>query len=475
MEFGFDNGPHLKDKDHTAKIMSRLFTALLPIILFAIYKNGLMPFFRGYTDLLGGIKPLLMILLAIFTSVLTEVLYYRFIVKKDNIRNEIANSFAIFPGLFMALTLPINTPLWLVVLGSFVATFIGKLIFGGFGYNIFNPALVGSIFVIASYGALISSLGGYLNPMEVDTVSGATALSNFSNLGHIGTWDSLVKPFGSISSFLLGFIPGSLGETSKLLIIIGFIYLAITKVIKWIIPVSYVSVVFIMTFIIGTINNINIIYPVFHILSGGLLFGAVFMATDPVTSPTTKGGQLLCGISLGILTVIFRFLTPYPEGVLTSILTMNMLVFIFDKIGSKAKFKIKYRYIPLIVLLITMIGISLFIGNDIKDNKVKPDQSFKINNIDTEGSKTIYDVSQKGFHGFITAIITIENDKVTNINITKQEETYWSEIENQDYLNKLINNQSNLNNADTISGATISSNALKSMINKVLKDYEANQ
>lgn len=475
MEFGFDNGPHLKDKDHTAKIMSRLFTALLPIILFAIYKNGLMPFFRGYTDLVGGLKPLFMILIAIITSILTEILYYRFIVKKDNIRHEIANSFAIFPGLFMALTLPINTPLWLVVLGSLVATFIGKLIFGGFGYNIFNPALVGSVFVIASYGALIGSLGGYLNPMEVDTVSGATALTNFSNLGHIGTWETLVKPFGSFSSFLLGFIPGSLGETSKLLIIIAFIYLTITKVIKWIISVSYISVVFIMTLIIGLMNDVGITYPLFNILSGGLLFGAVFMATDPVTSPTTKGGQLLCGISLGILTVIFRFLTPYPEGVLTAILTMNMLVFIFDKIGAKAKFKIKYRYIPLIILLMTMFGISLFIGNNLKEDKVKPDQSFKINDVSMQESKTIYDVSQKGFHGFISAIITIENDEITDVSITKQEETYWSEIENNNYINKLIDNQNNLDDVDTISGATISSKALKSMINKVLKDYEVSQ
>lgn len=476
MEFGFDNGPHLKDHDHTAKIMKRLLIALMPVVLFAIYKNGILPYMEGYTDILGAIWPLIMILTAMFTSLLVEVIYIRFILKKkETFKNSLRESYAMFPGLFLALTLPINTPLWLIVLGSMVATFIGKLLFGGFGYNVFNPALVGSIFVISSYGALIGANGGYLNPMEVDTIAGATPLSHLSTLDYLGTWTSIVKPFGSIWDMFFGFIPGSLGETSKLLIILAFIYLAATKVIKWVVPVSYVSVVFIMTYIIGAYNNQEIWYSLFHVLSGGLLFGAVFMATDPVTSPTTKMGQFLFGLSLGLLTVTFRFLTPYPEGVLTSILTMNMLVFILDRIGAKAKFKSSYKYSSAVIMITLIVLMSIYIGNDIKGNKETVDTKFKIIDVKESGSKTTYEVTQQGFKSIIKATVVVENGNIISIDVTSQDESYWVEMQNQNYLSRLIEGQKKLDEVDVVSGATISSNAFKSMVEKILIDYEARQ
>lgn len=474
MKFGFDNGPHLKDTDKTSKIMTRLFAALLPIIFFAIYKNGIYPYLKGYTDLYGALRPLLMIILGIGTSVITEIAFIYFILKKkDNWLHSLKESFAIFPGLFLVLTLPINTPLWLIVLGSFVATFIGKLLFGGFGYNVFNPALVGVLFVMSSYGALIVSHGGYLNPMEVDTISGATALSHFSVANHLGTWTSIVEPYGSLWSFFFGFIPGSLGETCKLLIILAFIYLSVTKVIKWVIPVSYVITVFFMTSIIGAMNGIDAWYPLFNILSGGLLFGAVFMATDPVTSPTTRIGQVIFGLGLGLLTVLFRYLTPYPEGVYTSILTMNMLVFVLDRIGAKAKFNTIYRYVSIAIIVVVILGSSILIGNSIKPGEKTPtNNNFKILSVTKTGHSAIYKVSQKGFHGPIEATVTIQNDIIISIDVTSQNETYWEDMKASDYLGKLIAGQSNVDKVDAFSGATISSNAFKSMITNVLDDYE---
>ena len=477
MKFGFDNGPHLKDTDHTSKIMMRLFAALLPIIFFAIYKNGIYPYMEGYTNLYGALRPLLMIILGVGTSIITEVIFTYFILKKkDDVLHSLKESYAIFPGLFLVLTLPINTPLWLIILGAFVATFIGKLLFGGFGYNVFNPALVGVIFVIASYGALITSRGGYLNPMEIDTIAGATPLSNLSVAEHLGTWSNIVGHYGSLWSFFLGFIPGSLGETCKLLIVLAFLYLTVTKVIKWVIPVSYVSTVFVMTAIIGGMNNMGVWYPLFNILSGGLLFGAVFMATDPVTSPTTRLGEILFGLGLGLLTVIFRFLTPYPEGVLTSILTMNMLVFILDRIGAKAKFKDMYRYVSISFILLMILGLSIFIGNSIKKGREIPtDDKFKIIDVQTTGNTTVYKVNQKGFHGPIEATVTLQNGKIVTIDVTSQNETYWADMQASNYLGTLINNQTKLDQVDAFSGATISSNAFKSMITKVLADYEVHK
>lgn len=477
MEFGFDKGPHLKDIDHTHKIMRRLSIVLFTIALFAIYKNGVLPFSEGYTNFYGLIKPLLMIVLASLTSVVTEIIYFRYVQKKkgEDLIKHLKESYAIFPGLFLALCLPINTPLWLILLGAFVATFLGKLLFGGFGYNIFNPALIGVIVVLSSYGALIASQGGYLNPLELDTIAGATPLSNLSNLKHVGTADQIIGSFGTLWDFFLGFIPGSLGETNKLFILIGFIYLTITKVIKWIIPVTYVGVVFLMTAIIGFANDMSIWYALFSILSGGLLFGAVFMATDPVTSPTTRTGQILYGLGLGLLTVLFRYLTPYPEGVLTAILTMNMIVFILDRIGAKSNFNKMYGYIPIGILTLVIIFFTLYTGDSLKSEPSPVNKDFNIYNVTVSGPKTIYEVSQTAFHGSIKANVTIENNEVTAIDIIYQEETYWSEIIRNDYLNKLKGELSSVQEIDTISGATVSSKALKDMILNVLKDYEVKE
>ncbi|MDD2203239.1 MAG: RnfABCDGE type electron transport complex subunit D [Bacilli bacterium] len=368
MEFGFDKGPHLKDTNHTSKIMRRLFIALIPIILFAIYKNGFLPYSEGTIDLYGALRPLLMIILAVITSLLVETIYLGLILKKDDLIRNLKESYAIFPGLFMVLLLPVNTPLWVVILGSAVATLFGKMIFGGFGYNIFNPALVGVLFVLTFFSSIIISRGGYLNAIELNTI--ASPLSNLSNINYVGTYDELMTPFGTIWDMLFGFIPGGLGETSKILIILAFFYLIFTKVIKWIIPVSCILVVFVMTYIIGFMNDINIWYPLFHILSGGLLFGSVFMATDPVTSPTTKFGQLLFGLGLGLLTVINRFILPFPAAIVIAILMMNMLVFIIDTIGAKAKFKLSYKYLSLSLFAIAIIGFSIYLGNGFRNDNL---------------------------------------------------------------------------------------------------------
>jgi electron transport complex protein RnfD len=363
MNFGFDKGPHLKDTDHTSKIMFRLFIALVPIILFTIYKNGFLPYSEGLTDFYGAVRPILMMVIAIMTSLLIETIYFSFVLKKDDLVRNLKESYSLFPSLFMVLLLPLNTPLWVVILGSIVTTLVGKMIFGGFGYNIFNPALVGVLFVLVFCNSIIELRGGYLNAMEIGNLT--SPLSSLSNINYVGTFNELVTPFGTIWDMLFGFIPGSLGETSKILIILSFLYLSFTKTIKWIIPTSCIFVVFIMTYIIGYINDVNIWYPAFHILSGGLLFGAIFMATDPVTSPTTRFGQLLFGLGLGLLIVINRFFISFPEGTIIAILTMNMLVFIIDKIGAKAKFNLAYKYVSISLLAVAIVGLSIYFGNNL--------------------------------------------------------------------------------------------------------------
>lgn len=473
MDFEVENGPFLKSKNKTSKMMLHLFIALLPIIIFSFYKNGIIPYQKGLTDIKGLLLPLMVIILPTLTSFLTEILYATIFLKKDGL-DYVKNSFSIFPGLFLGLIMPLNTPFSMLILGAFIATFIGKIIFGGFGNNIFNPALIGRLFIITAYSA---TLGGYIyhNAYELDTIASSTPLSNAGVISGIGSYQTLVKPYGNLMNFFIGTIPGAVGETSALLCLVAFLYLTITKTIKWRIPVFYISTVFIMSFIIGAFNDLERTYSLFQILSGGLMFGAVFMATDPVTSPTTFIGQVLYGISLGILTVVFRNLTPYPEGVLTSILTMNMLVFIIDSIGVKSRFNKKYA-VPFFVILITLsLIISCYIGLRYKNVPTDVDNDFQIYSKTIDGDTVTYMVGEKGYSSILKAKIIIENNKVTDMVVLEQNDSYYSKVENENYINSLIKNQESLDNFDTIAGCTFTSNGLKKMLINTLNDYKNNK
>ena len=464
-------GPFLKNKNSTHKMMRNLLIALTPIILFSVYKNGYLPYSHQKTNILGLFYPLLFIMLPTFTTFLTELLYTKYFLKKnkEELMEFTKNSFSIVPGLFLGLILPINTPLSIVILGAVFATIIGKMLFGGFGYNIFNPALVGRLFIISTYALVITNHGGYMNPLEVDTITTATPLSNVSIISGIGTYETLVKPYGNLWDFLIGTIPGAMGETSALLCIIAGIFLSITKVIKWKIPLIYILTVFGMTYLIGGMNGLGIWYPLFQVLSGGLLFGAVFMATDPVTSPVTPIGQILYGLFLGILTVVFRYLTPYPEGVLTSILTMNMFVFILDKIGRKSQIHFWKCVLMFVIAWAIIIEASIFIGNKY-DKRNHIDSKYKIVSKKVLQDGYQYIVTYDGYASKIKASIEIKKDKITKFEVIEQNESFYNKIEQANYIDKLLKEQQKIEEIDTISGATITSTAIKKIFILTLQD-----
>ena len=457
-------GPFIKDRNNTKKMMTHLLIALTPIILFTFIKNGVLPYKRGYTGILGLFYPLIFIAVSTISTFAFETIYK--LIKEKNLNEALKNTYSIFPGLFLGLILPINTPILVLILGSFISSIIAKMLFGGFGKNIFNPALVGYLIITTVFASLISTNGGYLNPYELDTITSSTPLTNAQMVSGIGNYDTLVKPYGGLSKLFIGNIPGALGETSALLCMLAFIYLTYFKVIKWKIPVTYILTVFAITYVIGGSNDLGIWYPLFQIFSGGLMFGAVFMATDPVTSPVTPIGQILYGIFLGILTVIFRFLTPFPEGVMTSILTMNMLVIILDKIGAQARFDFKITLIPFIIVWILIIGLSF--GISMSYNKTEEqDPNFNIISKNIENEKAIYIVTQKGYSSTLKAQIIINNKTIEEFKILEQNDSFYSKIEEQNYLNKLKQDE----DIDTISGATVTSTALKKMLKNTINDY----
>lgn len=465
--FKVRKGNYIKSDNSTTNMMYSILIILVPFIIFATYKNGIYPVIKGYGNLYTVFRPLIFAALSSLICLLIEYLYY--LIKKDkkSIYFLFSESYAIIPGVFLSLIIPINTPIWLVILGSAIAS-ISKMIMGGFGKNKLNPALVGALFITIIFSSLT---GGYLNPYEVDAMSSATPLSNMTASSYVLTYDNLVSPYGSLLNFFFGNIPGSIGETSALLCLVSFIYLIYKKIIKWRIPCFYIGTVTLISLIICFTKDIGLWFVLFNLLSGGLLFGAVFMATDPVTTPISHTGQIIGGIILGIITMVIRYLTPLPEGVLISILILNILTIIINHLTIKAYGK---KYIQIISIIVTII-IAILVAFVISDNVTnKPlDDTYKIISKQKNSSTTTYEVSGKGYagKGSLKLKIIFTKDKITNIEIIKSNETYTNMIYDNNYLNKILSNQDNLDNLDTISGCTYSSKYLKEIVEKTKEDY----
>jgi electron transport complex protein RnfD len=461
------NGPYIKTPDSVNKIMLRLLISLTPIILFAFYKNGIVPYQKGYLTEYGLVYPLLFILIPTITSYISELIINLIIncFKKDkkSFKYYLKQLHPIFPGLFIGLVLPYNTPIYLLVGAALIATILGKIIFGGFGKNIFNPALLGCIIIMYFFSSTISGMGGYFNSYELDTISSATPLSNAKVNGYYSTYDKMISNYGDLSDFATGTIPGSLGETSSILILCAFIYLALTKSIKSHITISYVGTVFILTFILGMINGMPLWFPIFHILSGGLLFGATFMATDPVTSPIGTRGGIIYGILLGILTTIIRFTSSYPEGVMISIIILNIFVPLIDKLDMMLNNKKILVLIPIIIMIIGLIY--LFIPRSNTKDEVT------IISRDVNNKQITYVATSQGNDDIIKAKIVIDNGIVKSYEILEIKDEYYSVVKNNKYIDKLINGQNNIEKVDTVSGATITSNAMKKILEYTINDY----
>lgn len=294
------HGPHLKSKDKTRKLMFWVIIALLPAVFASIY------FFK--------IKAVLLIFTCIFTCIITEAILQ----KLRGVSVTISDLSGILTGLLLALVLPPGIPLQAAVLGSIISIFLGKQVFGGLGSNIFNPALVGRGFLALTFPALMTT---WIKPFSLDAVTTATPLG-------LMKFEGLQE---NIFRLFLGNVSGSLGETSALALIIGGILLLITKSIDWRIPLGYLGTVGIFAFVMYLFNPAEYPHPYFSLLAGGLMMGAIFMATDPVTSPITKKGRWVFAFGCGIITVIIRYWGGMPEGVMYSILFMNALRPLIDR------------------------------------------------------------------------------------------------------------------------------------------------
>lgn len=341
------NGPFIESKLSTSKIMRNIFIALIPIILYTFYLKGIIPFQEA-----GNILDLMWIFitLVITTSVsfITEILYQLIFTKrrkKEDIIFDIKHNYSFMTGLLVGLLLPYGVNILVMVIASLSATVIGKLFFGGFGNNTFNPPLIGLLIVILIFGGSYSKLSQEYNYngscSETSIFDLCAEDPEFDEDSNVTYYDSETSP----------------ADISPILCIIACCFLIITKSIKWRIPVFYIATASIITILFGVINSIEFTDSIANIIyGGGLLFYAVFIAADSVTTPVTKTGQVLLGISLGVLTMLFRLATPYfYEATIFSILILNMFTRLFDKIGFNFKQNKSIIILPTIILLVLSV------------------------------------------------------------------------------------------------------------------------
>ena len=307
--------PHAHSNESTRSIMLDVIIALLPALI------GACVFF--------GMRSLMLCAVSCAACVFFEWAY-RKVMKLDCTVGDLS---AIVTGLLLAFVCPVTTPYWCIIIGDFFAIIIVKQLFGGIGQNFMNPALAGRAFMF-SWPVIMST---WVVPGTAVAVFGSNADSTTAATAMSYMHNGLMPEGISLMELFIGNAGGCLGETSFLLLLIGGVYLVIRKVITPTIPVAYIATVAVLTFLFP-MGNDNVTWMAYQLFGGGLALGAIFMATDYVTSPVTKTGQLIYGIACGLLTVFIRYFGSYPEGVSYAIIIMNCCVFLIDKIGRPKRF-----------------------------------------------------------------------------------------------------------------------------------------
>ena len=298
--------PHIHSDDSTRKIMYRVVFALIPALIWSVF--------------VFGADALRVTAIAVIACIAVEYIIQKYLMK---VKPTINDGSALITGILLAFNVPAGLPWWIIVIGAVAAMGIGKLSFGGLGNNIFNPALVGRVFLLISFPVQMTTWPAN-QQAGADAVSSATPLAVIKEGITSGTPVSqLFSEMPAATDMLLGNTSGSLGEISALMLILGGLYMLFKKVITWHIPVSVIGSVAIIAGIFWLADPQSYVNPIYHLLTGGLMLGAIFMATDMVTSPMTPRGQIIYGVGIGAITISIRLFGAYPEGISFAILIMN--------------------------------------------------------------------------------------------------------------------------------------------------------
>ena len=310
--------PHLHTKTSTKSLMRDVVIAMIPAVIVSVL-------FYGWAELL-------VLGVSVASCVLLEYLITKYLLNKPC---TVCDMSAVVTGILLALNLPATTPWWVVFIGAVVAIGVAKMTFGGLGQNLFNPAIVGRVFLLISFPTYMTNWAkpnGFISTAAVDAFTGATPLG-LAKEGGVAAVDGL-----DYMNMLFCNIGGSAGELSALAILVGFVYLLARRVIKPYITLSILATVAVFSGIFWAVNPAEFTGPVFNLLTGGVLLGAVFMATDYVTSPMSNVGGIIFGVGIGLITMLVRYFGAYPEGMSFAILIMNAVVPLINKWCHTKKF-----------------------------------------------------------------------------------------------------------------------------------------
>ena len=318
--------PHVHSPQSTQSLMRAVLVALIPAL--------------AVSTMVYGLDVLKVTAIAVISCILVEYLIQKFLLGG---KNTLWNLSAVVTGVLLAFNLPSNIPWWIIVIGAVVAIGVGKMTFGGLGHNPFNPALVGRVFLLIAYPVQMTSFPQPTMTGYVDALSGATPLAAVKAAAD--------KADGAISlanvdllNMFSGAMPGSMGEIAAMALLVGGIFLLWRKVITWHIPVSILATMAVFAFVVALAQggDKTLLYelPAFHLVAGGAMLGAIFMATDYVTSPMTGKGMIIYGIGIGAITMIIRLWGAYPEGMSFAILLMNSVTPLIDKYVKPKRFGI---------------------------------------------------------------------------------------------------------------------------------------
>lgn len=352
MKFNYSPAPNFRGKSSVQQIMRDLLLGLLVVYVFALTYYGV-EFGLDYL-----IQAIVIMVVSVASCVGTEALWA--LANKKDVLTFIKTSFPVITGVILGLMMPINIHWYAVAISGILCTLFGKLVFGGFGQNIFNPAAVGRAISIAAFsGLVVEDVVTKATPTTIIATTYNWCVTDTTMVG------ALLKEVGGLTNLFLGWHPGALGETSALLLLIVGAVLAFRKVIDWRVPVVYIGGVFVLTTIMALFKGMGMWYPVYHLLTGSLIFGAIFMATDPVTTPTSAGGRVIYALGCAILTVLIRVKANLPEGTLYAILIMNACSPMIERacdcqqITGLKKTKITFAAIALVGIASCVLAISV--------------------------------------------------------------------------------------------------------------------
>lgn len=322
--------PHQQSSETTRKLMFGVVIALLPALAAAVYYFGT-----------GAI---IVTLTSVLACVATEFLIQKYVLKT---KTSISDGSAVVTGLLLAFNVPSNLPLFIIVIGAVISIGVAKMTFGGLGNNPFNPALVGRVFLLISFPVKMTSwpVPSGFKTGYTDAVTGATPLGIISE--GVKNGESITALMDKVPSHLqlfYGYMGGSMGEIAAAALILGGIYMIWKKIITWHIPVAVLASAALFTGILWMADPTKYADPLFHLLTGGMMLGAIFMATDYVTSPMTPKGMIIYGTGIGVITVLIRTWGAYPEGVSFAILIMNAFVPLLNMYIKPSRFGKEVRH-----------------------------------------------------------------------------------------------------------------------------------